>query len=44
LGELEQALVGMSVDEAEPTIARFYAEQEVESPGVTPADFAQVIG
>lgn len=44
LADLEAALVGVRLDETEPAIARFYAEQGVESPGVTPADFAQVLG
>jgi lipoate-protein ligase A len=44
LAEMEDALVGMPVAEAERAIAEFYARHGVESPGVTPADFAQVIG
>jgi lipoate-protein ligase A len=44
LVEMETALAGVSVGEAEQAIAEFYAEHGVESPGVTPADFAQVIG
>jgi lipoate-protein ligase A len=42
--EMETALVGVSVGETERAIAAFYAEHDVESPGVTPADFARVIG
>jgi hypothetical protein len=38
------ALVGTPVAEAEQAIAKFYAEHDIESPGVTPADFAQVMG
>ena len=41
---LEAALVGVRVEEVEEAIARFYAEHKVESPGVTPADFARVAG
>ncbi len=37
-------LVGMRLDETESAITRFYAEQGVESPSGTPADFAQVLG
>jgi lipoate-protein ligase A len=44
LAEMETALAGVSVEEAEQAIAEFYAEHDIESPGVTPADFAQVIG
>lgn len=43
LAALEAALVGVPEGEAEVAIARFYAEQAIESPGVTPADFAQVL-
>jgi lipoate-protein ligase A len=44
LADLEAALVGVPVGEVESVIARFYAEHLVETPGVTAADFAQVIG
>jgi len=43
LAEMEAALVNAPLAEAEQVIARFYAEHDVESPGVTPADFAQVL-
>jgi len=43
LADLEAALVGVSEVDAEGAIARFYAEHGVESPGVTPADFARVL-
>ena len=43
LGDLEASLVGVPVGEVEQAIARFYAEHGVESPGVTPADLAQVL-
>jgi lipoate-protein ligase A len=43
LADLEAALVGVPVGEVEPVIARFYEEQLIETPGVTAADFAQVI-
>jgi len=44
LADLEAALVGVRVEEVEDAIARFYEEHGIESPGVTPADFAQVVG
>ncbi|MDH7487464.1 MAG: lipoate--protein ligase [Anaerolineae bacterium] len=43
LAALEAALVGVPEAEAEAAIARFYEEQAIESPGVTPADFARVL-
>jgi lipoate-protein ligase A len=43
LAALEVALVGVAVADVESAIARFYEEQGIESPGVTPADFAQVL-
>jgi lipoate-protein ligase A len=43
LADLERALVGVRVEEVENVVARFYAEHGVESPGVTPADFATVL-
>lgn len=43
LGELEAALVGVAPKDAEGAIARFYAEHDVESPGVAPSDLAQVL-
>ncbi len=43
LEDLEVSLVGVPVGEVEQAIARFYAEHGVESPGVTPADLAQVL-
>ncbi len=43
LVELEAALEGVPPQEAEPTIAQFYAQKGIESPGVTPADLAQVL-
>ncbi|MBU0495756.1 MAG: lipoate--protein ligase family protein [Chloroflexi bacterium] len=42
LAALEQALEGVPAAEAEAAIARFYAVEGIESPGVTPADLAQV--
>jgi lipoate-protein ligase A len=44
LVDLEAALVGIAEADAEAAVVQFYAEQGVESPGVTPADFAQVLG
>jgi lipoate-protein ligase A len=43
LAELDAALVGVREDQVEERIARYYAEHEIESPGVTPADLAQVL-
>jgi lipoate-protein ligase A len=44
LTDLEAALAGVAHDEVESTVARFYAENDVQSPGVTPADFGRVLG
>jgi lipoate-protein ligase A len=44
LSELEAALAGVPVEDVEQAITRFYEEQGIESPGVTPQDFAQVVG
>jgi lipoate-protein ligase A len=44
LGDLEAALVGVPVEGVESAVARFYEERSIESPGVTPADFAQAVG
>ncbi|MBN1179619.1 MAG: lipoate--protein ligase family protein [Anaerolineae bacterium] len=44
LNDLAAALEGVSLAEVEPTLARFYETEGVESPGVTPADLAQVVG
>jgi len=43
LAGLEAALVGVPEGEVETATARFYEEQRIESPGVTPADFAKVV-
>ena len=43
LADLEAALVGVSETDVEAAVARFYAEQRIESLGVTPADFAKAI-
>jgi lipoate-protein ligase A len=44
LRDLEAALTDVPIEDVEQAIASFYEEQEIESPGVTPADFAQVVG
>jgi lipoate-protein ligase A len=44
LSELEVALAGVPVEDVEQVITGFYAEHDIESPGVTPQDFAQVVG
>lgn len=43
LSELSQRLIGKREAEVEETIAQFYEECGVESPGVTPSDFAKVV-
>ncbi len=43
LTDLESALIGARLEEVEPIISRFYAEYHIETPGVTPADFARVV-
>jgi len=43
LETLEAALAGVEPNEVEPTIAEFYRREGIESPGVTPADFARVL-
>jgi lipoate-protein ligase A len=43
LAALEEALAAVKLDEAESTIAGFYQAEGIESPGVTPADFARVV-
>lgn len=43
LGDLEIELVGKRVEEVERTIADFYEEQAIESPGVEASDFARVV-
>jgi lipoate-protein ligase A len=44
LPDLEAALVGVRLDEAEEAIAGFYVAHEIESPGVTPADCVKALG
>jgi lipoate-protein ligase A len=44
LSDLEAALAGVRLEEVEQAITQFYEEHGIESPGVAPADFAQVIG
>jgi hypothetical protein len=43
LAALEEALASAKLDEVESTIVGFYQAEGIESPGVTPADFARVI-
>ncbi len=43
LAELEERLAGVPLDQVEAVIAAFYQELGIESPGVTPADFRQVL-
>ena len=44
LPNLEAALIGVHWGDVEQAVARFYQSQQIESPGVTPADFAKVLG
>jgi lipoate-protein ligase A len=43
LAALEDALAGVKLDKVESTIVGFYQDEGIESPGITPADFARVI-
>jgi lipoate-protein ligase A len=43
LADLAAALAGVQVSEVEAAVARFYAQHDVNSPGVTPADFGRVL-
>ena len=43
LSDLEKELVGKKAEEVQQTIAHFYLEQGIESPGVEPSDFARVV-
>jgi lipoate-protein ligase A len=44
LADLEQALSGAALTEAERTIEEFYRVHHIESPGVTPHDLAVALG
>ena len=43
LNELEAALSGALLADAESVVAAFYATHRVETPGITPADLARVL-
>jgi lipoate-protein ligase A len=43
LSVLEETLTGVKLNEVESIIASFYQGEDIESPGVTPADFAKAI-
>jgi lipoate-protein ligase A len=43
LADLELALVGTRLEEVKQAVARFYDEYDIQSPGVTPADWARVL-
>jgi lipoate-protein ligase A len=43
LSDLEAALTDVPIEDVERVVARFYAEHDIESPRVTPQDFAQVL-
>jgi len=44
LADLEQALVGATLAEAQSAVEEFYRANGIESPGVTPADLATALG
>ena len=43
LADLETSLTGVPETDVEAAIARFYEQHGIESPGVTPADFARAV-
>jgi lipoate-protein ligase A len=43
LSDLEVALSGVPIEDVEQVVTRFYVEHDIESPGVTPQDFVQVL-
>jgi lipoate-protein ligase A len=43
LFDLERALADILIEDVEAVVTQFYAEHDIESPGVTPQDFAQVL-
>lgn len=43
LAEMEKALIGVSLTQVKQAIQRFYDEHAIQSPGVTPADFAAAL-
>ncbi|HIC93882.1 MAG TPA: lipoate--protein ligase family protein [Anaerolineae bacterium] len=43
LAELEETLVGIKLGDVERVIEDFYRRQEIESPGVSPGDFAKAL-
>ena len=43
LSALEKTLTGVKLNEVESIIVGFYQDEDIESPGVTPADFAKAI-
>jgi lipoate-protein ligase A len=43
LADLEVALMGTRVEQVERVVARFYDDHDVQSPGVSPADWRQVL-
>ncbi len=43
LADLELALTGMALENVEQAVERFYEEHGIESPGVTPQDFARLL-
>ena len=43
LADLEKALVDVPVEEAKDTVASFYEQHGIESPGVTPGDIGALL-
>lgn len=43
LADLERALAGRLLSEVESVVAEFYAAHAIQSPGVAPADFAELL-
>jgi hypothetical protein len=41
--DLEDALSGVELGDVEQTLARFYEERDIESPGVAPHNFSPVL-
>ena len=44
LAELEQCLVGMTMEQVSGAISAYYRANRIESPGITPQDFALALG
>ena len=44
VADLETALAGVALDQAQAAIEAFYHAEQIESPGVTPRDLAVAVG